>query len=62
MLPVEVKYRNRIDAQDTSSITKFMKKQKAGKGIIVTKDVFGEKEVEAGKILLIPAWLFMMTV
>ncbi len=56
-LPVEVKYQNRIAAEDARSILDFQKTGKSTKGLIITKDSFAEKnshvEIPAHLALLI---------
>jgi len=62
LLPIEVKYRNRIESSDTDSIVKFMKTYKLKKGIVVTKDFFEEKEIDGKRILFVPVWLFLLVI
>ncbi len=56
VVPIEVKYRSRIGKRDAKGLERFMREFKADRGIIVTKDLFEER----GKILYIPAWLFLL--
>lgn len=62
ILPIEVKYRRNMDNSFADSIIKFANKHKLESGIIVTRDLFEEKEINNKKILFIPAWLFLMVV
>lgn len=62
LLPIEVKYRNRIESSDTDSIVKFMKTCRLKKGIVVTKDFFEEKEIDGKRILFVPVWLFLLVI
>ncbi len=55
---VEVKYQNQISASDETNLRKFMGRYNCKKGIIVTKDLLEKR----GDIILIPAWLFLLTV
>ncbi len=58
IIPIEVKYQNKIARRDIKGIITFMEKFKIKKGIVVTKDLFKEE----GDILFIPAWLFVLSV
>jgi len=60
--PIEVKYRNYIDNKDLMGLVKFMEKFNLNQGIVVSKDSFGEKLVKGKKILMIPAWLFLLLI
>ncbi len=55
-IPIEVKYRNKIDGEDLRSTKEFVKKNKSGFGICVSKDTFGISDT----ILIIPAWFFLI--
>lgn len=55
-IPIEVKYRNRIDNDDLKNIKKFVQDNKSGFGICVTKDTFGMND----EIMMIPAWMFIL--
>ncbi len=57
ILPVEVKYREEIESK---GIVEFMKTFKLSRGVIVTKDRLGEIKAGRKKILLIPAWMFLL--
>ena len=61
MTPIEVKYKSRIDAVDKKSLLKFLDKYKKNRGVIITKDVFRREETDSKEIIMIPAWLFMLT-
>lgn len=58
IIPIEVKYRERIDPEDKSSIKEFLQeyKEKSPFGIIVTKNLLALE----GNILMIPAWIFLL--
>lgn len=57
-LPVEVKYRNRIDKPDVKAIREFVENGKAPFGFVITVDKL-EKD---GNLLYIPLWLFLLMV
>ena len=58
VLPVEVKYRNRIDRPDVKAIREFVESGQAPFGFVITVDKL-EKD---GNILYIPLWLFLLMV
>jgi len=58
VLPIEVKYRNRIDRTDVKAIREFVENGKAPFGLVVTVDKL-EKE---GKLIYVPLWLFLLMV
>ena len=60
-LPIEVKYKNRINKKDLKGLTTFMEKFKANKGIVVTKDLHEARKVDGREIQFTPAWLFLLT-
>lgn len=60
ILPLEVKYKERLNKKDTKKILSFMKKYKAKHGIVVTKDLL-KQEVEEDLILnFIPIQFFLL--
>lgn len=59
LLPIEVKYRNDVEARDLKGLLSFMDKFKVGRGIVVTKDILKREKLENKKIDFIPAWLFL---
>jgi len=60
LIPIEVKYTNRVDMTDLKGMLKFMDKFKVKMGIVVTKDLFEERKQDKKEIILIPAWLFLL--
>ncbi len=61
LLPIEVKYQSQITPSDTKGLLKFMDLYKLKKGIVVTKDLFEQKQIDGKEILFVPAWLFLLT-
>ena len=59
-LPVEIKYRNKITKKDFGGLLKFCDKFKCKKGLIITKDMYKQENIEGKEILFIPAWLFSL--
>lgn len=55
-IPIEVKYRNKIDSEDLKSTKEFVQKYKSGFGICISKDTFELNDT----ILVIPAWFFLI--
>jgi predicted AAA+ superfamily ATPase len=60
ILPVEVKYKSRVDGRDLRSMLKLLDKFKLGRGFIVTKSTFRREEVDGREIIFIPVWLFLL--
>lgn len=61
-IPIEVKFQETINSQDTHSLLKFMDLKSINFGIIVTRDEF--KEVNTGNktILYFPVWLLLLII
>lgn len=59
-LPVEVKYKSRVDASELKPLKKLMEKTGAEKGIVATRDLLEEKKEDGKTILFVPAWLFLL--
>lgn len=58
VLPIEVKYRNRIDMPNVKAIREFVESGQAPFGLVVTVDKL-EKD---GKLIYVPLWLFLLMV
>ncbi len=58
-VPIEVKFRNQIGAQDYSALLYYMERKKAAFGIMVTKSAFDEKKIKGRRILQIPLSAFL---
>ncbi len=56
ILPIEVKYKSRVERRDIKSITKFCKKFKLKRGIVVSKDE--EKKIDG--IEVVPLYKFVL--
>lgn len=59
IIPVEVKYRDNVDARDLKGLFSFMEKFKVKRGIVVTKNTLKKEEINSREIDYIPAWLFL---
>lgn len=58
VLPIEVKFRSKVDASDVAPMMRFMEEFRAPYGIIVTRDTYS---VEAGgKLLFVPLLDFLL--
>jgi hypothetical protein len=55
MIPVEVKYRNFKTPKVSRSLRNFIKSYKTKKALVVTKDFWGQTELENATILFVPA-------
>ena len=62
VVPIEVKYKNQITQADLKGLLKFMDIYKLKEGILVTKDLFEEKQIGEKEILFVPVWLFLLAV
>lgn len=61
IVPIEIKYQSQITNNDVKSVLKFCKKFNVKRGTIVTKDLLERRSVGEMEILLIPAWLFLLS-
>ncbi len=60
VLPIEIKYKNKITKKDWRGIEEFMHEFKVEEGIVVTKDLLKLEEIESGTVLFLPLWLFLL--
>jgi hypothetical protein len=60
IIPIEVKYKTRIDKSDIKSILKFMEEFHLKKGYIITKDLLEQQKINENELIFIPAWLFLL--
>lgn len=58
VLPIEVKFKDKIKKEDVRGILHFLKKFKIKQGIVVTKNLLKNDS----KLMYVPAWLFLMIV
>lgn len=61
IIPLEVKYKDDIDKKDIKGMVDFCEKFRVRKGIVVTKSLFERQKINGKDVLLIPAWLFLLT-
>ena len=63
ILPIEVKFQNRIGPGDYTGLRAFFEEKKIHSGMMITKDRFELVELKGvGKVQLIPLWLFLLCV
>jgi len=60
VIPIEVKYRK--NPHDVKGLREYMTKHDCEFGIAVTRDTVENREEASGRILFIPAWLFLLMV
>lgn len=59
-IPVEVKYKERINSEDLKAVREFMKKFSVKEGVIITKKDEKTINVDEGRIRLIPLWKLLL--
>ncbi len=59
-VPIEIKYKNKIDNGDFKPILEFFRKFDMQEGSIITKNEEGVSTFEEGKIRLIPIWKWLL--
>lgn len=65
VIPVEIKYKEKIINKDMKNLLRFCRKFGAKEALMITKDKIGESKFESGnkknvKIKFIPAWKFLL--
>lgn len=61
ILPVEVKYTEKVKNEELKWIRSFMQKYSLKKGKILTKNEEGINEAEEGKIIFVPIWKWLLS-
>src|SRR3989338_376208 len=59
LLPIEVKYTNRLRKEDLADTLFLMKKKKLSAGLVITKHIFDSVTVDGKRLYMIPAWIVM---
>lgn len=62
LLPVEVKFSNSVGLKDLAVIVDYVKKNKLGYGIVVTRNEFDKREINGAVLYFIPYYLMLLTV
>lgn len=60
LLPIEVKFKSKVDKKELKGLFSFMNKYECKNGIVVTRNSLDSFESEEKKILLVPVWLFLL--
>ncbi len=60
LLPIEVKYANKIYDKDLKPIMKFCKLHRTDRCVVVTKDLLRMENKASLEMLFIPAWVFLL--
>lgn len=59
-IPVEVKYQSTITSHDIANMLYYMEQYKSREGMVVTKELFDEKEIDGKTIRYIPLDVFLL--
>ena len=62
LIPVEVKYKEQIKANEVKGLIEFLDLYRLNMGIVVTKDIFKREEIGGYQILFIPIWFFLIII
>jgi len=62
LLPVEVKYGSKVSGSSLKGLSEFIEKYKTKKAIVITKDLFEEREMNGSDVSFIPAWLLLLMI
>jgi predicted AAA+ superfamily ATPase len=60
LLPVEVKFKSKVDKKELKGLLSFMDKYRCKNGIVVTKNSLDSLDSDGKTILLVPVWLFLL--
>lgn len=60
VLPIEVKFRETVSDDDMKGLVGFMDKLGTDAGLLVSKDTFEERNISGKRLILVPAWLFLL--
>lgn len=58
--PIEVKYQEKITSEDSKHLIYYLKRYKEKTGIMITKNLFDEKEIDGKRIFFIPFDVFLL--
>jgi len=59
-IPLEIKYKGRIQKGDLKGVIKFSEEFNSKKAIILTKDKLAKEQVGALSVFYIPAWIYLL--
>jgi predicted AAA+ superfamily ATPase len=57
IVPVEVKYGKKVELKQ---FTRALNKIGLDYGIVITRDIYKEEEIKGKRILMVPAWAFLL--
>ncbi len=60
LLPIEVKFKSKVDKKELKGLFSFMDKYNCKNGIVVTKNSLDSIESEGKEIHMVPIWLFLL--
>lgn len=60
LLPIEVKFKSKVDKKELKGLFSFMDKYECKNGIVVTRNSLDSLESNGKKISLVPIWLFLL--
>ncbi len=60
LLPIEVKFKSKIDKKELKSLFSFMEEYECKNGIVVTRSSFDRIVSDGKTVLIIPLWLFLL--
>ena len=62
LIPIEIKYSNNISKKELKGILCFMKTYEIKKGLVITKDILKQQNIDGNVIYFIPIWLFLLNI
>ncbi len=60
LLPIEVKYKSQYSDKDLAGLLEFCRKYGCKKAALITKDMFGKKEIAGNTVHIIPLWAYIL--
>ncbi|MEM4195362.1 MAG: ATP-binding protein [Candidatus Anstonellales archaeon] len=60
LLPIEVKYKDKIRLKELKGLLKFMAKFKIKEALVITEDYAAKEQVNGGKIVFTPLWRWLL--
>ena len=60
LLPIEVKYSERVTARDLAGMKHFCKRYGSTRGVVVTRGMHGRIEMDGLEVQAVPLWMFML--
>jgi len=60
LLPIEVKFKSKVDKKELKGLFSFMDKYECKNGIVVTRNSLDSLESNGKTISFVPVWLFLL--